>query len=254
LFYAIREFVVVNRQRWITATVLGCLLVASTIAFLAFTAAWTPDGLPRCFTDVAHSQFPKWLGCAFATHEALAGSLIAAGAALFGAWLAFVGLQDQIGLAQKNEREANRLAHQKKTQEAARDFELVRMASGFVKQLAEEFPPMDITREPLGRFGSRLLDLRRRGGLRLSENAAGAPDGIGESVRTIVGRLNTLADNVHEETKNLTGDARTPTLHAIEPEVVRQVEALHQLAAILQQKVAVYELRFRDAAAESTPE
>ena len=103
--------------RWITASALCFLLVAATIALLAFTAAWTPEGQLRCFADIAHSQFPKWLGCAIATHEALAGSLIAAGGALFGAWLAFGGLQDQIGLARKNERDVS----QKKILDAAAD-------------------------------------------------------------------------------------------------------------------------------------
>ncbi len=129
-----------NLTRLITASALCFLLVAATIALLAFTAAWTPEGQLRCFADITHSQFPKWLGCAIATHEALAGSLIAAGGALFGAWLAFVGLQDQIGLARKNEREAKRLAIEKKIQDAAADWGLVGIASGYVNALAEEFP------------------------------------------------------------------------------------------------------------------
>jgi hypothetical protein len=37
-----------------------------------------------------------------ATYEVLAGGLIAAAGALFGAWLAFSGLKEQIGLEQEN--------------------------------------------------------------------------------------------------------------------------------------------------------
>jgi len=39
-----------------------------------------------------------WLGCAIAAHETLAGGLIAAAGALFGAWLAYSGLKEQIAL------------------------------------------------------------------------------------------------------------------------------------------------------------
>lgn len=185
--------------RWITASALCFLLVAATIALLAFTAAWTPEGQLRCFADIAHSQFPKWLGCAIATHEALAGSLIAAGGALFGAWLAFGGLQDQIGLARKNEREAKRLAI---------------------------------------------------GDLRLNENAARAPDGIGETVTTLIGRLNTLADSLYEETKNLNADMRTPKLRTREQEVVGLLEALRHLDKKLQEQNDIYAQKYKDARAE----
>ena len=86
-----------TEKRWTIAVVFCACLIVLMIAVLAYAAAWTPSDMPRCFIDIRHSQFPGWLGCAFATHETLAGSLIAAGAALFAGWLAFVGLQDQIG-------------------------------------------------------------------------------------------------------------------------------------------------------------
>ncbi len=162
------------------------------------------------------SQFPKWLGCAIATHEALAGSLIAAGGVLFGAWLAFVGLQDQIGLARKNEREAKRLAIEKKIQDAAADWGLV----------------------------------GGRGDLRLNENAARAPDGIGETVTILIGRLNTLADSLYEETKNLNADMRTPKLRTREQEVVGLLEALRHLDKKLQEQNDIYAQKYKDARAE----
>lgn len=237
--------------RWITASALCLLLVATTIALLAFTTAWTPVGSPRCFTDIAHSQFPKWLGCAIATHETLAGSLIAAGGALFAAWLAFVGLQDQIGLARKNEREAKRLAIEKKIQDAAADWSLVGIASGYVNALAEEFPPTNLGPDPHREiFASRLVALRGRGDLRLNENAASAPDGIGETVTTLIGRLNTLADNLYEETKNLSADMRAPKLRSREPEVVGLIEALRRLDKELQEQADVYAQKYKDVRAE----
>ena len=246
-----KEVEALKVPRWITASALCLLLVATTIALLAFTTAWTPLGSPRCFTDIAHSQFPKWLGCAIATHETLAGSLIAAGGALFAAWLAFVGLQDQIGLARKNEREAKRLAIEKKIQDAAADWSLVGIASGYVNALAEEFPPTNLGPDPHREiFASRLVALRGRGDLRLNENAASAPDGIGETVTTLIGRLNTLADNLYEETKNLSADMRAPKLRSREPEVVGLIEALRRLDKELQEQADVYAQKYKDVRAE----
>jgi hypothetical protein len=49
-----------------------------------------------------------WLGCVMAVNETLAGGLIAAAGALFGAWLAFSGLKEQIALEQQNIRTLQR--------------------------------------------------------------------------------------------------------------------------------------------------
>jgi hypothetical protein len=59
-------------------------------------------------TTFAHAKWPMWLGCAIATHQTLAGSLTAAAGALFGAWLAFSGVQEQIAIGQQNARTLQR--------------------------------------------------------------------------------------------------------------------------------------------------
>ena len=92
-----------NRHRCITGTVLLCSLFAIVILALAFAHAWAPPTTiaghgARCFDDFGHSKWPMWLGCATAAHETLAGGLIAAAGALFGAWLAFSGLKEQIAM------------------------------------------------------------------------------------------------------------------------------------------------------------
>jgi hypothetical protein len=163
-----------------------------------------------------------------------------------------VGLQDQIGLARKNEREAKRLAIEKKIQDAAADWGLVGIASGYVNALAEEFPPSNLGPDPHREISaSRLVALRGRGDLRLNVNAARAPDGIGETVTTLIGRLNTLADNLYEETKNLSADKRSPKLRSREPEVVGLIEALRRLDKELQEQADVYAQKYKDARAES---
>ena len=102
-----------NRRRCITGAGLLCSLLAIVILALAFAHAWAPPTTiaghgARCFDDFAHSKWPMWLGCAIAAHETLAGGLIAAAGVLFGAWLAFSGLREQIATEQQNIRTLQR--------------------------------------------------------------------------------------------------------------------------------------------------
>ena len=238
-------------RRAITGIAIFAATFAAAIAILAFATAWTPIGAPLCFRDIAHSQFPKWLGCALAVHETLASGLIAAGGALFGAWLAFSGLQDQIGLARKNELEAKRLEYEKQTNDTARDLDLMRTAHGYVKAVADVFPQPSDPALPTGEIARRILELRRRGGLKISLNAARAPDGNGESVTTAIGRLNAFADNLHEETKELAAEVRAGMLRSVDHEALQHIDALRQLADILSAKIPRYEQKFKDAAART---
>lgn len=90
--------------------IIGAIVVIALIAVvttaLGFAHAWfvpKDADAPRCFETFATSQFPKWLGCAMAAHENLAGGLIGAAGALFAAWIAFTTVQGQIeeGRAQR---------------------------------------------------------------------------------------------------------------------------------------------------------
>jgi hypothetical protein len=102
---------VINPRRALTGFILFFLLTATVIVLLAFAHAWSPRievRGPQCFPDFVHSKFPMWLGCVIVAHEALAGGLIAAAGALFGAWLAFSGLKEQIAAEQQNIRTLQR--------------------------------------------------------------------------------------------------------------------------------------------------
>jgi hypothetical protein len=93
-------------HRWVKGCALFSLLAATVVFILGFAHAWAPPTIRgqgvQCFVDFAHSKFPMWLGCIIATHETLAGGLIAAAGALFGAWLAFSGLKEQIAMERTN--------------------------------------------------------------------------------------------------------------------------------------------------------
>ena len=79
--------------RWWQGAVLLALIFLVSLAVLAAADAGMiiKDGAQRC-----GAQFPKWLGCVVANHESLSGSLIAAGGALFAAWVAWHAVMDQI--------------------------------------------------------------------------------------------------------------------------------------------------------------
>lgn len=97
-----------NWHRILTGLALASGLAAIIIGALAFAHAWAPDDakVARCFVDIASSQFPKWLGCAMAAHENLAGGLIGGGGALLAAWIAASIVREQINDDRRRERQA----------------------------------------------------------------------------------------------------------------------------------------------------
>ena len=92
-------------KRWISGLVILCAMVAIAVAILVLVTISDPDHASKCVTEFS----VRWLGCAMAVHETLAAGLLAAIGALFGAWLAFNAVQDQIDMAKRNERKAERL-------------------------------------------------------------------------------------------------------------------------------------------------
>lgn len=237
-------------RRQIIGTLLFLCLILGSVAVLAFATAWAPTGSPRCFIDLAHSQFPGWLGCALAVHEALSGSLIAASGALFGGWLAYVALAEQAAISRADQREARRLALDQLVKETGRDVDLMRAASGFVSAIAEKFPADEAGGTGPSAFSSTLLDLRTAGYLRPSSRAVLAPDGNGESVETVMNRLNDLAHNLHEGTKGLSGEQNGAELRRRNSLVASQIKDLRALAALLEGSISKYQAKFEDAADE----
>lgn len=106
-----------QQRHLITGATIVIALIAVVIGVLGFAHAWylpKEADAPHCFATFATSQFPKWLGCAMAAHENLAGGLIGAAGALFAAWIAFTTVQRQM------EEEAARFQQQMQAEAAAR--------------------------------------------------------------------------------------------------------------------------------------
>jgi hypothetical protein len=64
-------------------------------------------------------------------------------------------------------------------------------------------------------------------------------------------RLNTLAENLHNETKELSADIKGGVLRSRDPEVIEHVGNLHQLSDLLRPRVLLYEQKFADAVART---
>ena len=72
------------QSRVLFGSIVASALILGVVGILAFahTFAHLEEG-KRCFpTGFLHAQWPKWIGCAIATHEGLAAGLIGAAGAL----------------------------------------------------------------------------------------------------------------------------------------------------------------------------
>jgi hypothetical protein len=183
--------------------------------------------------------------------ETLFAGLTATGGALFGAWLAFVAVQDQIGMARHTEALARQVENEQKIYAAGRDCDRVKSAHGYASALVSEFPPLDDPKVAKGAFAERLLELRRTGILLPGENAIAAPDGLGDSLKTVMNRIRTFADNLQNETKDLSADVRGGIIRSRDSEVIESVKNLASLSNILGPRVLFYEQRFSDFVAQS---
>ena len=235
-----------NWRRWIVAGIISCALTAGIIAILAFAAAWDPRAGGQCFSDIHHAQFPKWLGCAMAVHESLAGSLIAAGGALFGAWLAFSALQVQIGMAQKNEREKRRLTVERDFREAQVALEQLASAKIFVDSMTTAFSALMTPRD----LGERAIQFFRTGRLEISKSIAEAPDGIGQAIATMMLQLKSIAANLQEEISGIEAATRARIVETRGIEVSARIAALGQCSAIIDAKKPAHEARYESALKE----
>src|SRR5258708_30830297 len=107
----------------VAAGVIGLLAFAHTYAHINSDA--------RCFETVRSAQFPKWVGCTMAAHENLAGGLIGFAGAIFAAWLAYSGAQDQLRNTNEQLRATERLRAEERISEAARDIRTLNAARNY---------------------------------------------------------------------------------------------------------------------------
>jgi hypothetical protein len=220
-------------------------MIVGSIAILAFVTSWDPEHVGKCFTDISRSQFPKWLGCAMALHETLTAGLLAAIGALFGAWLAFKAVQDQIGMAKKNEREAARLKAEGEVQKVDRQIGQLKSAKTFINFMVQSFPQDASPRD----LGEQLLTFRRVGRLVTSHSLfADAPEDVARAIETIITQLQSMADNLYEEIDGIEAATRAKIVETRGAEIPPRIASLRQVSDIIDKKMPRYETRFEEAA------
>jgi hypothetical protein len=94
-----RHYILMSRRRFGQGIVLAIILVSIIVLLLDLAQSSSTSGklcAPRLADLKLPMDFSRWLGCALAMHETLAGGLIGAAGALFAAWLAWQAIMRQI--------------------------------------------------------------------------------------------------------------------------------------------------------------
>jgi hypothetical protein len=89
--------------------------------------------------------------------------------------------------------------------------------------------------------------------LGLSANAARAPDGNGDSIVTVINRLNAIANDLAEEMKDQPGELRSALMRQREDDVRAAVDGIRALSALIGTKIPRYEEKFEEAATQRLP-
>ena len=112
-------------------------MIAVTVAVVGFAEAWGREA--ECFTSFAKSQFPKWLGCAMAKHEGLAGGLIAAAGALYAGYMAWSAVREQIDVDRSILQQARLSRAEDELEKREKELDAIRRAVSFHKPYVTAF-------------------------------------------------------------------------------------------------------------------
>jgi hypothetical protein len=95
---------------------IGTVLVVAVVTLLTYADTFAVvDHTPRCALGFWKTQWPKYFGCAMATHEGLAGALWGAAGVLWAAWLAFQAVQEQIAEEKDLREQQQRIEQERRT-------------------------------------------------------------------------------------------------------------------------------------------
>jgi methyl-accepting chemotaxis protein len=180
--------------RPIVGLIVAASLVVAVIGLLGFAQAYS-EGTNRCFGGF-FGQWPKWIGCAMAAHEGLAGGLIGLAGAVFAAWLAYSGTQDQLRQINEDARETSRLRAIERRDKASDDLDALRLAREYLALFANNFPAENDPAYSNYDFVAQLRQLNQGAHVYLSRSARNAPGGFGRSITIVMWRMEQLAEKI----------------------------------------------------------
>jgi hypothetical protein len=184
--------------RIITGCTIALFLMVAVVAALGFAHA-NSIGSTHCFPAFRNAQWPKWIGCAMAAHENLAGGLIGLAGALFAAWLAYSGAQDQLRKLNDDARETARLRAVERFNQACTDLDALKLARGYLSSFAGNFPEETDSSYQAYDFAMKLRQMNQGAHVYLSQSAADAPSGFGRRITTVMWRMEKLAENIETQ-------------------------------------------------------
>jgi hypothetical protein len=181
--------------RWITVIAVAGGLTIVVTGLLAFADTYAHNSA-HCFDTIRSAQFPKWLGCAMAAHESLAGGMIGFAGAIIAAWLAYSAVQDQLRITDIQLRNAERLRAEEHLSAIARDIRALNAARNYLTSFARRFPEPNRVNFNDHDFAQTLSHLHQRAHVYISQSASAAPGEFGYRILTVMWRTQTLAENV----------------------------------------------------------
>jgi len=127
-----------DHKRLLQGSILVIGVCAGVLIGLGLAQIGTLETTKLCASSLATSQWPKWLGCAMAVHENLAGGLIAAGGALIAGWLAWSAARDQIAFEKQRAKEDAIRGHRIKLDQEKQMLQQIHAASRAASKFGDE--------------------------------------------------------------------------------------------------------------------
>jgi methyl-accepting chemotaxis protein len=212
--------------RAVTGFIIGTVLLLVIVGVLGFVHAFSTG--THCFSTFASAQFPKWVGCAMGAHENLAGGLIGLGGALFAAWLAYSGAQDQLRKLNQDARETSRLRAVERRDQAGADLNALKLAREYLADFVGNFPPETAGDYKQFDFAEKLRQLDQGAHVYLSRSGSSAPSGFGRSITKAMWRMEKLAENI-----NVQKAAGVQNIGALSNEIRLTIEEVRKIMSDL---------------------
>jgi hypothetical protein len=209
-------------------------------AMLAMAVAW---GTKSTGCVLA---FPKIIGCALAQYESLSGGLIAAGGALFGGWLAWSAVREQVQIEKRKVKAAEFADQSRIADEISRDLFDLKVAHNagrsLLRRLNEEL------KDP-SPYANRFLDMWCASSFPTTPGTW-SPKIVGDELWNLVNRLKALANLIDEEIRRSNPIQRNSILQSREPAASDLVAEFNSSVELLQPLIDQRQQALTDANAK----
>jgi hypothetical protein len=169
-----------------------------------------------------------WLG--------FSGGIIGAACTIFAGWLAYSAVQVQIRDYREAARQTTFATLDAQFRNLGRDIDLLRLAHGFLNSFANNFPATTPGAE--GGFTDSLRDARWRALDFVSNSATRAPFGYGESISTVMIRIQRIGDRIEDQAAR---GIQPPAINKFyDPIIMQAVSGLRSIADQIEGDIPIH--------------